>query len=75
MGPEIWERVACASRPRSCDAPPSDLSFLSVDTLTPYVLDFPGEDGGKTAHCMLRWVATPSEQGPWSGAVSATVGA
>ena len=28
--------------------------FLTVDTRTPYVADYPGEDGGKTAHCMLR---------------------
>ena len=29
---------------------PSELTFLSLDTRTPYVADFPGEDGGKTAH-------------------------
>ena len=47
MGAEIWGRVAWASRPRSCDPPPtgpSELSFLSVDTRTPYVVDSPGED-------------------------------
>ena len=33
-------------------------------TRTPYVADFPGEDGGKTAHYMLRWVATSGEKGP-----------
>jgi|GEM_PF-3621346 len=26
---------------------PSELSFLSVDTRTPYVVDYPGEDAGK----------------------------
>jgi len=31
-----------------------ELSFLSVDTRTPYVVDYSGEDGGKTAHHMLR---------------------
>jgi hypothetical protein len=47
MGAEIWGWVAWASRPRSCDPPPTDpseLSFLSVDTRTPYAADFPGED-------------------------------
>ncbi|HUU97783.1 MAG TPA: hypothetical protein VM487_18765 [Phycisphaerae bacterium] len=43
---------------------PGELTFLSLDTRTPYVADFPGEDGGKTAHYMLRWVATTGEKGP-----------
>ncbi|MCK4341889.1 MAG: hypothetical protein KAY37_09230 [Phycisphaerae bacterium] len=78
MGAEIWGRVAWAPRPRTCDPPPtgpSELSFLSVDTRTPYVVDCPGEGGGKTAHYMLRWVATTGEKGPWSETASATIGA
>jgi hypothetical protein len=70
MGAEIWVKVG--------DPPPTDpseLSFLSVDTRTPYVADYPGEDGGKTAHYMLRWVATTGEKGPWSETASATIGA
>lgn len=35
----------------------------------------PGEDGGKTAHDMLRWTATTGEKGPWSETASATIGA
>ncbi len=46
---------------------PSELSFLLVDTRTPYVVDYPGQDGGKTAHYMLRWVATTGEKGLWNG--------
>ncbi|MCK4341221.1 MAG: hypothetical protein KAY37_05795 [Phycisphaerae bacterium] len=42
--------------------PPVELSFLSVNMRTPYVVDYPGEDGGKTAHYVLRWVATTSEK-------------
>ena len=34
--------------------PGAMMIFLTVDTRTPYVADYPGEDGGKTAHCMLR---------------------
>ncbi len=75
MGTEIWGWVAWASRPRSCDPPPSELRFLSVDTRTPYVVDYPGEDGDKTAHYMLRWVATTGEKGPRSETASATIGA
>ncbi|HUU94251.1 MAG TPA: hypothetical protein VM487_00810 [Phycisphaerae bacterium] len=29
---------------------PSELTFLATDARTPYVGDFPGEDGSKTAH-------------------------
>ena len=54
---------------------PSELSFLSVDTRTPYVADYPGEGVGKTAHYMLRWVSTTRDKGPWSETASATVGA
>jgi hypothetical protein len=78
LGAEIWGCVGWASRPRSCDPPPtgpSELSFLSVDTRTPYVADYPGEDAGKTAHYMLRWVSTSGEKGPWSETASATIGA
>ncbi|MFH1748501.1 MAG: hypothetical protein ABIG44_15815 [Planctomycetota bacterium] len=54
---------------------PSELSFLSVDTRMPYVADYPGEGAGKTAHYMLRWVATTGEKGPWSETACATIGA
>ena len=40
-----------------------ELSFSSVDTRTSYVVDYSGEDGGKTAHYMLRWVARTGEKG------------
>lgn len=53
---------------------PSELSYLSVDTRTPRVGDYFGEDGGKTAHYMLRWVATTGEKSPWSEIASATIG-
>jgi hypothetical protein len=78
IGAEPCGRVAWASRPRTCDPPPtgpSEPSFLSVDTRTAYVADYPGEDGGKTAHYMLRWVSTSGEKGPWSETASATVAA
>ena len=70
MGAEIWVKVG--------DPPPdgpSELRFLSVATRTPHVAEFPGPDGGKTAHYMLRWIATTGEKGPWSETASATIGA
>ncbi|MHC4067634.1 MAG: hypothetical protein ACYSUI_24455, partial [Planctomycetota bacterium] len=54
---------------------PSELSFLSVDARTPYVADFPGEDGGNAAHYMLRSVATTGEKASRSETASATIGA
>ena len=70
MGAEIWVKVG--------DPPPSgpaELTFLSLATRTPQVAEFPGPDGGKTAHYMLRWIATTGEKGPWSETASATIGA
>jgi len=44
MGAEIRDSVAWASRPRTCDPPPTEPSFPPVDTRTPYAVDYPGED-------------------------------
>ena len=52
---------------------PSELSFLSVDTRTPYVADYPGEDGGQTAHHMLRWDSTSTEMWAWSETASGAI--
>lgn len=71
MGCEIWIKVSAANAP---PADPSELKFLALDTSTPYVATFPGADGGKTAHYMLRWVNSRGEKGPWSQTVSATIG-
>jgi len=70
MGAEIWVKIG---DPAPTD--PSELTFLSVDTRTPYTVDYDGADGGKTAHYMLRWVNTRDEKGPWSETASATIGA
>lgn len=68
MGCEIWSKIG---DPAPTD--PSQLHFLGLDTSTPYVVQFGGEDAGKTAHYMLRWVSSKGEQGPWSQTVSATI--
>ncbi len=67
-GCEIWVKVG--------DAPPassSELTFLALDTASPYVAEYDGADVGKMAHYMLRWANTRGEQGPWSQTVSATI--
>jgi hypothetical protein len=68
MGCEIWVKVG---DPAPTD--PAQLRFLATDTRTPYVAQYNGEDAGKVAHYMLRWVNTKGEQGPWSQTVSATI--
>lgn len=69
MGCEIWVKIG------TTPVDPSELTFLAVDTRTPYTADFPGADGGAIAHYMLRWVSTRGDKGPWSATASATIGA
>jgi len=71
MGCEIWVKVAATGEaaPTSAD----ELSFLSMDTASPYIVEYDGKDGGKTAHYMLRWVKSNGEKGPWSETISATI--
>lgn len=65
---EIWIKIG--------GTPPTDakeLTYLASDTRSPYVVHFNGEDAGKMAHYMLRWLNTRNEPGPWSETVSATI--
>ena len=68
MGCEIWVKVG---GPEPAD--PDELQFLGLDTSTPYVATYSGEQGGKAAYYMLRWLNGKGEQGPWSQTVSATI--
>jgi len=71
MGCEIWVKVTAAGEPAPASA--DELSFVSLDTATPYIAEFDGSDGGKTAHYMLRWVKSSGDKGPWSETISATI--
>ncbi|MCX5634526.1 MAG: hypothetical protein NTW55_01595 [Planctomycetota bacterium] len=73
MGCEIWVKVSAAGEAAPSDA--DGLSFLSLDSASPYVAEYDGANGGKTAHYMLRWVKSGGEKGPWSETVSATIAA
>jgi hypothetical protein len=70
MGAELWVKIG---DPAPTD--PSELTFLAVDTRTPYTADYTGGDANKVAHYMLRWINTRGEKGPWSETASATIGA
>ena len=67
-GCEIWMKI-------DGDAPmdASELSFITTDTSSPYVLSFEGKHAGKTVYYWLRWVNSRGEHGPWSSTISAMV--
>lgn len=52
---------------------PSELEFVTIDSRPPHTVEYDGEDAGKTAHYMIRWVSTRGAYGPWSETVSATI--
>ncbi|MFZ4589448.1 MAG: hypothetical protein ACOYN6_00490 [Ignavibacteria bacterium] len=65
---EIWMKIG--------GTPPTDakeLTYLASDTRSPYIVHFNGEDAGKMAHYMLRWLNTRNEPGPWSETISVTI--
>lgn len=72
VGAEVWVKVLPVSEPPPTD--PAVFTFIALDTRTPYTLDFPGTDGGKNAHYILRWANSTGQRGPWSETVSATIG-
>ena len=71
MGCEIWVKVTGPGEPAPSSA--DELSFVTLDTASPYIVEYDGADGGKTAHYMLRWVKSSGDKGPWSETVSATI--
>jgi hypothetical protein len=73
IGVEIYNKLTAQGAPAPID--PAEFVFLALDTATPYVSDYPGTDGGKNAHYILRWVNTRGVKGPWSEVFSATIGA
>jgi hypothetical protein len=51
----------------------SQCPMLTLDTASPYVIDFDGDKAGQRAHYMLRWVSTRGDKGLWSETASATI--
>ncbi|HMG75176.1 MAG TPA: hypothetical protein VK582_16875 [Pyrinomonadaceae bacterium] len=66
-GCEIWVKVGTAP------TGPSDLTYLALDTRSPYVAEYDDGDAGKIAYYRLRWLSTRGESGPWSQVVSGTI--
>ena len=67
-GCEVWLKLG-GEAPQSH----TECTYLTTDTASPYVATFEGEDMGKTAWYMLRWVNTRGERGPWSQTFRALV--
>lgn len=68
--------IGCAIYQKTGGAPPTDgkeCAFVALDTATPYVKEFEGEDAGKMIHYMLRWQLKDNSYSPWSETISATV--
>ena len=53
---------------------PGELTFLAVDTRTPYMTKFHGANGNNMAHYMLRCLTSKGQSGPRSQTVGATIG-
>lgn len=73
LGAEVYVALV---PPRA--APPADFgSYKFVRTITRggAEVSFPGEEGGKTAAYLVRWVSATGEPGPWGETVTATVAA
>lgn len=71
LGCEVWVKISAQGEPAPTD--PSQLSFLALDTASPYVAEYDGANGGKVAHYMLRWALSEGAKGPWSETASATI--
>ncbi len=68
VGCEIWAKIG--------GEPPTDVKdcfFVTLDTATPYLYEFDGEDAGKMIHYMLRWALRDETYSSWSETVSATI--
>jgi hypothetical protein len=66
-GCEVWMKLG---------APPTDPAecrYMGTESRPSFVTEFNGEDGGKVAHYMLRWVNKKGQKGPWSETTSATI--
>ena len=52
---------------------PSELSYMTTDTASPFTYQYNGVNAGKAVYYWLRWENTRGETGPWSDVVMATI--
>ncbi len=73
LGAEVYVALVAAR-----ETPPADFAaykFIRTITRAGAEVAFPGEEGGKTAAYLVRWVSATGEPGPWGETVTATVAA
>ncbi len=68
LGCEIWVKVGGAA-----PADERECAFLTLDTASPYVVEYTGADANKIAYYMLRWATPRGDKGPWSETIAATI--
>jgi len=68
IGCQIYQKIGGAA-PISV----KECVFVALDTATPYLNQFEGEDAGKMVHYMLRWQLKDGSYSAWSETISATV--
>jgi hypothetical protein len=68
-GAEVWRKVG--------EAPvgTQGMEYVGLATGGPFLIQYPAEDAGKTAHYALRWVGGKGVPGAWSETESATIAA
>ena len=67
IGCEIWAKIG--------GEPPTDseeCKFLTLDTKTPHIVHYNGDEAGKMSHYMLRW-KTKEGESAWGETLSATI--
>ncbi len=67
-GCQIWMKLG-----EEAPVKENDLTFVAMDTSSPYTVKFDGDDSGKKAYYWLRWVNSKGEPGPWSAEIHAVV--
>ena len=65
-GCQIWYNT-------TADAGQAGLTFLALDTASPYTVSWGDDKVGKNIYYWLRWENTRGEEGPWSEVLMATV--
>jgi hypothetical protein len=69
FGCEVWRKVG------EVPTGDGDIEYVGVWTRSPFLVDYPTEDAGKSVHYMLRWVSKKGKTGGWSETESATIAA
>jgi hypothetical protein len=70
MDAEIWVKIGPTPPvdpglvPLSLRRERAGVRVVAVDTRSPYTRDYPGSEGSKQAHYMLRWGNTRGETSP-----------